>query len=75
LDADWGGDLDESRSTFEYVFIVGEEAISWCIKKKFYKALLTMKVEHFTCCLATQEAIWLRSFFRISISLIELMIL
>ena len=32
-DADWGGDLDESRSTSGYVFTLGGGAISWCSKK------------------------------------------
>jgi len=61
-DADWGGDLDESRSTSGYVFTLGEGAISWCSKKQDCIALSTMEAEYVACCLATQEAIWLRSF-------------
>jgi len=33
-DADWGGALDESRSTSGYVFTLGGGAISWCSKSK-----------------------------------------
>jgi len=32
-DADWGGDLDESKSTSGYVFTLGGGAVSWCSKK------------------------------------------
>jgi len=61
-DADWSGDLDESRLTSGYVFTLGGGAISWCNKKQDCIALLTMKAEYVACCLATQEEIWLRSF-------------
>ena len=61
-DANWGGDPDESRSTSAYVFTLGGEATSWCSKKQDSIALLTMEVEYVACGLATQEAMWLRSF-------------
>ena len=61
-DADWGGDLDESKSTSGYVFTLGGGAISWCSKKQECIALSTMEAEYVACCLAAQEAIWLRSF-------------
>jgi len=60
--ADWGGDLDESRSASGYVVTLSGGAISWCSKKQDCKALSTMEAEYIACCLATQEAIWLRSF-------------
>ena len=68
-----GGDPDESRSTSGYVFTLSGGAISWCSKKQDYIALSTMEVEYVACSLATQEAIWLRSFLRISTSLQRLM--
>jgi len=61
-DVDWGGNLDESRSTSGYVFTLVGGAISWCSKKQDCIALSTMEVEYIACCLATQEVIWLRSF-------------
>ena len=61
-DADWGGDLDESKSTSGYVFTLGEGVLSWCSKKQDYIALSTMDAEYVTCCLTAQEAIWPRSF-------------
>jgi len=62
LDVDWGGDLDESRSTSRYVFTLCGGAISWCSKKQDCMVLLTMEAEYVAYYLVTQEAIWLRSF-------------
>ncbi|XP_074293025.1 secreted RxLR effector protein 161-like [Silene latifolia] len=61
-DADWGGDLDESKSTSGYAFILGGGAISWCSKKQECIALSTMEAEYIAVSLAVQEAMWLRSF-------------
>lgn len=61
-DADFSGDLDESKSTSGYAFILGGGAISWCSKKQDCVALSTMEAEYVACCLAVQEAIWLKSF-------------
>jgi len=75
-DADWGCDLDESKSTFGYVFTLGGGAVSWCSKKQDCIALSTMEAEYVTCCLAAQQAIWLRSFLQdLLILLQKLMIL
>jgi len=52
-DADWGDDLDESRSTSGYVFTLGGGAISWCSKKQDCIALSTIEAEYVACCLAT----------------------
>ncbi|XP_074297742.1 secreted RxLR effector protein 161-like [Silene latifolia] len=42
-DADWSGDLDESKSTSGYAFILSGGAISWCSKKQDCIALSTME--------------------------------
>jgi len=52
LDADWGGNLDEFKSTSAYVFTLGEGAVSWCNKKQDCIALSTMEAEYVACCLA-----------------------
>ena len=44
-DADWGGDLDERKSTSGYVFLLNNGAISWRSKKQSCIALSTMGVE------------------------------
>jgi len=46
IDADWGGDLDESRSTLGYVFTLGRGAISWCSKKQDCIVLSTMEAKY-----------------------------
>ena len=44
-DADWGGDLDEKKSTSGYVFLLGNSAITWCSKKQTYIAFLAKEAE------------------------------
>ena len=62
LDADWGGDLDKSRSTSGYVLTLSRGAISWCSKKQDFIALSTMEVEYVAYIVATEEVICLRGF-------------
>ena len=45
-DADWGGDLDDRKSTSGYVFQVGGTAISWRSNKQTCVALSTAEVEY-----------------------------
>ena len=56
-DADWGGDLDDWKSTSGHI---GETTISWRSKKQLCVALSTAKVEHVTLSSTTQESLWLR---------------
>ena len=62
-DVDWGGDLDQLKSTSGYVFLLNKGAISWCSKEQTCIALLTMEVEFIACSVVVQEAVWLRRFF------------
>ena len=57
IDADWGGDLDQHKSTSTYAFLLNDCTISWSSKKQSCIALSTMKVEYVACSLAIQEAI------------------
>ena len=59
-DADWGGDLDDRKSTSGYVFLISGGAISWKSKKQTCIALSTAEVEHVALAHAGQEAAWLR---------------
>ncbi|GMP96916.1 hypothetical protein CsSME_00045349 [Camellia sinensis var. sinensis] len=61
-DADWGGDLDERKSTSGYAFMLSDGAISWSSKKQSCIALSTMEAEFVACSSAVQEAVWLRRF-------------
>ncbi|XP_022149979.1 riboflavin biosynthesis protein PYRR, chloroplastic-like [Momordica charantia] len=55
-DADWGGDMDERKSTSGYVFLLNNGAISWSSKKQTCIALSTMEVEFVALSVAVQEA-------------------
>lgn len=59
-DADWGGDVNERRSTTGYVFFVGDGAISWNCKRQPTIALSTTEAEYMATSHCTKEAIWLR---------------
>ena len=62
-DVDWGGDLDERKSTSGYAFLLSQGAISWSSKKQSCIALSTMETEFIACSAAVQEAVWLKRFF------------
>ena len=60
-DADWGGDLDDRKSTSGYVFKVGGTAISWRSKKQASVALSTAEAEYIALASAAQESsLWLQ---------------
>ena len=60
--ADWGGDLDQRKSTSGYAFFLNDYAISWSSKKQSCIALSTMEVEYVACSLTIHEAVRLRRF-------------
>ena len=62
-DADWGGDIDERKSTSSYAFLLSRGAISWSSKKQTCTALSTIEAEFVACSAAVQEAVWLRRFY------------
>jgi hypothetical protein len=57
-DADWGGVLEDRRSTTGFVFMIGGGAISWSNKRQPTIALSTIEVEYMANTQATKEAIW-----------------
>lgn len=59
-DADWGGDLDDRKSTSGYMFQVGGTAISWRSKKQSCVALSTAEAEYIALASAAQESLWLQ---------------
>lgn len=61
-DTDWGGDLDERKSTSGYAFLLNGAAISWSSKKQSCITLSTMESEYIACAAAVQEAVWLGRF-------------
>jgi hypothetical protein len=58
-DADWGGDLEDRRSTTRFVFMIGGGAISWSSKGQPTIALSTIEAEYMANTQATKEAIWI----------------
>ena len=60
--ADWEGDIDQSKSTSGYAFLLNDSAILWSSKKQSCVVLSTMEAEYVACSAATQDAVWLRSF-------------
>lgn len=59
-DSDFGGSIDDSRSTSGYVFNLGSGAISWCSKKQPNASLSTTEAEYIAASLAGCQALWLR---------------
>ncbi|WZY79820.1 hypothetical protein YC2023_026204 [Brassica napus] len=45
-DTDFGGDLDDRKSTLGFVFLCGDTSISWCSKKKATVLLSTTEEEY-----------------------------
>jgi hypothetical protein len=58
-DVDWGGDLEDRRSTTRFVFMIGGGAISWSSKRQPTIALSTTEVEYMANMQATKKAIWI----------------
>ena len=56
-DADWGGDLDERKSTSRLAFLLNNGAISWSSKKQSCISLSTMEAEFVALSAAMQEGI------------------
>ena len=56
-DADWGGDVDQCKSTWGYAFLLNDSAILWSSKKQSYVALSTMEAEYVACSATTQDAV------------------
>ena len=61
-DVDWGSDIDQSKSTLGYAFLLNNSVILWSRKKQSCVALSTMEAEYVTCSVAMQDAVWLKCF-------------
>lgn len=59
-DADWGGSLDDRKSTSGYLFGCGGGAVSWQSKKQTCVALSTAEAEYVALSAASQESVWLQ---------------
>ena len=52
-DADWGGEIDQSKSTSGYAFLLNDSAILWSSKKQFCVTLSIMETKYVACSVAT----------------------
>ena len=58
-DSDYGGDLDDGKSTSGYAFHIGSAIFSWSSKKQQTVALSTCEAEYIAAAGSTCQAIWL----------------
>ncbi|KAE9584420.1 putative RNA-directed DNA polymerase [Lupinus albus] len=61
-DSDYAGCVDSRKSTFGYVFLMAEGAISRRSGRQSVIATSTMEAEFVACFEATNHALWLRNF-------------
>jgi len=61
-DADWAGDLDQRKSTTDYVFTLRGGAVSWGSKKQTSTTMSIAKAKYIACSTVVQEALWLKYF-------------
>ena len=62
-DSDYAGCKDTRKSTFDYLFLLADGAISWKSGKQSVIATSTMEAEFIACFEATVQSLWLRNFF------------
>ena len=60
LDSDWGGSIDDTRSTSGYCFTFGSGFFSQCTKKQEIVAQSIVEAEFIVVTVAVNQAIWLR---------------
>ncbi|XP_052287365.1 uncharacterized mitochondrial protein AtMg00810-like [Citrus sinensis] len=60
-DIDWGGDLNDRKSTTGFVFLMGNTAFTWMSKKQPIVTLSTCEAEYVAATSSVCHAIWLRN--------------
>lgn len=61
VDSDYAGDVDDSKSTSGYVFMLGGGAVSWVSKKQPIVTLSTTEAEFVSAAFGACQAVWLRN--------------
>lgn len=59
-DSDWGGSIDDLKSTSGYCFSLGSGVFSWNSKKQETVAQSTAEAEFVAATAAVNQALWLR---------------
>ena len=60
VDANYGGDRDNRKSTTSFYFTLGSNCISWKSNLQSVVALSTTESEYIAVCDAFKEAVWLQ---------------
>ncbi|KAH9751814.1 hypothetical protein KPL71_014449 [Citrus sinensis] len=60
-DSNWGGDVDDRKSTTGFVFFMGDTAFTWMSKKQPIVTLSTYEAEYVAATSSVCHAIWLRN--------------
>lgn len=63
-DSDWGGDIDDRKSTGGFIFFMGNTAFTWSSKKQPIVTLSTCEAEYVAAASCVCHAIWLRRLLR-----------
>ena len=61
-DVDFTGCVDSRKSTYGYIFLMVDGAVSWRSVKQTLIATSTMEAEFVSCFEATSQGVWLKSF-------------
>jgi hypothetical protein len=62
-DVDWVGNMDDYKSTLGYVFLLGNDAISWDSKKKPFIVMSPIVAEYVAASQTTRQTMCLSSLF------------
>ena len=62
IDSDFMTDIDDRKSTLEYIFLCNGGMISWKNFKQSIIAYTTIEVEYITASEATKEVFWFKKF-------------
>ena len=59
-DSDWGGDVDDKKSTAGYLFMIRKALICWSSKKQDVVALSSCEAEYVAASYAACQAMWIK---------------
>src|SRR5579871_4736947 len=59
-DSDWGGNINSRKSTSEYIFKLGNRAVSWSSILQQTIALSIIEAEYIAVTYSAKEAIWIQ---------------